>query len=72
MNTHLTYVMAQERATDLARHAAQARLGNQARLADAQRMGGGWTGRILARAPFRAVGHRADVVIEHQRPPVAG
>jgi hypothetical protein len=72
MNTHVTYIMAQERLTDFARHAAQARLGNQAPLADSTRMGAGWIGRALARLWFRAAGQRADAVIERQRPSVAG
>jgi hypothetical protein len=72
MNTHLTYAMAQQRMSDFARHAAQARLGNQARLADSTRMGGGWTARVLARFRFRAAGHRPDAAIEHQRPAGAG
>lgn len=66
MNTHLTYFVAQERVTDFARDAAQARLANSTR------MGGGWTGRVVARCRFKAAGHRADAVIEHQRPSVAG
>jgi hypothetical protein len=72
MNTHLTYLIAQERATDFARHAAQARLGNQVRLANSPRSEAAWAGRAMARLRFRTIGHRTDAVVDRQHQSVAG
>lgn len=72
MNTHLTYLMVQEKTTAFARHAAQARLSNQVRTADSPRAGGGWAGRAVARFRLRAAGRRTDAVVEREHPFVAG
>jgi hypothetical protein len=71
MNTHLTYLIAQERAADFARHAARARLGSQVRLANSPRGEAGWAGRAMAWLRFRTIGHRPDAVVERQHRSVA-
>jgi hypothetical protein len=71
MNTHLSYLIAQERAADFARDAGRSRLGKEARLANSPRSEPGWASRAMAWLRFRTIGHRTDAALERQHQSVA-